>query len=68
MRMIKIETLHKGIELINPEHITGIRNFEGTVMVSMSNGTQIPTKFTTPIRALYYIERASVHDFQLEGE
>ena len=64
MRMILITDKHEATSLINPNQITqiwyctsGIR----AVVISLSGGSTIRTKFTTIDHALEYIQRASSH-------
>ena len=64
MRMISITDKHEATSLINPNQITkiwyctsGIRD----VIISLSGGSTIRTKFTTIDHALDYIQRASSH-------
>ena len=64
MRMIQITAKAGEISLINPSQITqiwyctsGVRD----VIISLSSGSTIRTKFTTIDHALDYIQRASSH-------
>lgn len=65
MRMIQINDTN-GIEcLVNPNQITQLwySSVGGSreVIISLSSGSTIRTKFTTIDRALDYIQRASSH-------
>ena len=64
MRMISITDKNEATTLINPNQIAQIWYCtSGTteVMISLSSGHSIRTKFTTIDHALDYIQRASSH-------
>lgn len=64
MRMISITDKNEATSLINPNQIAQIWYCtSGTteVMISLSSGHSIRTKFTTIDHALDYIQRASSH-------
>lgn len=65
MRIISITNKHGDISLINPNQITRIwdEQFQGEtqVLITLSCGHLIRTKFTTVDHALDYIQRASSH-------
>lgn len=64
MRMLSITDKNGATSLINPNQITQIWYCtSGTteVMISLSSGHSIRTKFTTIDHALDYIQRASSH-------
>ena len=61
MRMIQIIDTNDQQRLINPNQITQIWEDSGAIMVTLSCGKHIRTKFTTIDHALDYIQRASSH-------
>ena len=64
MRMLSITDKNGATSLINPNQITQIwycTSGNREVIISLSNGTSIRTKFTTIDYALDYIQRASSH-------
>ncbi len=64
MRMIQITAKTGEVSLINPSQITQIWYCTAgsrEVIISLSGGTNIRTKFTTIDHALDYIQRASSH-------
>ena len=64
MRMIQIIHRDDQISLINPSQITQIwycSSGSKDVIISLSGGPTIRTKFTTIDHALDYIQRASSH-------
>jgi hypothetical protein len=64
MRMIQITTSSGEVVLVNPNQIAQIWNCSSgskDVIISLSGGPTIRTKFTTIDHALDYIQRASSH-------
>ena len=61
MRMLLITDKDERQRLINPKHITQIWEDSGSIMITLSCGKNIRTKFTTIDHALDYIQRASSH-------
>ncbi len=67
MRIVMITDKYEGKRLINPNQITQIwddrapSTGDKEVMITLSCGSHIRTKFTTIDHALDYIQRASSH-------
>ena len=61
MRIISITDKNEKQRLINPKQITQIWEDTTGIMITLSCGTHIRTKFTTIDHALDYIQRASSH-------
>ncbi len=62
MRILSITNKLEITSLINPNQITRIwQDTNKEVMITLSCGTHIRTKFTTTDHALDYIQRASSH-------
>ena len=64
MKFVQIETSTGAVELVNVDQITSISMEASSVVVSLSNGALIRTKFTDLEHAADYIQRAS-HSFSL---
>ena len=67
MRIVMITDKHEGKRLINPNQITQIWDDRAPstgnkeVMITLSCGSHIRTKFTTIDHALDYLQRAPSH-------
>ena len=64
MRFVKIETATGSNEMINIEQITSISTEASSVVINLSSGVMIRTKFTDLDHAVDFIQRAS-HAFSL---
>ena len=68
MRLIGIECEQEvegstGWTVVNTAHIASVFEFDGKVVVTLSNGNVLVTKFTDVNHATDYIQRASSHSF-----
>jgi len=61
MRMLLISDKYDQQRLINPNQITQIWKDTKEIIITLSCGSHIRTKFTTIDHALDYIQRASSH-------
>lgn len=59
MRFVKIETNTGSYEFVNVEQITSVSSEASVIVVSMSDGSMIRTKFTDLDHAVDFIQRAS---------
>lgn len=64
MKFVKIETATGGSEIVNVEQITSIATEASSVVISLSDGSMVRTKFTDIDHAVDFIQRAS-HSFSL---
>tara|TARA_A200000159_G_C7326717_1_gene341303 strand:- start:2029 stop:2229 length:201 start_codon:yes stop_codon:yes gene_type:complete len=64
MKFVKIETATGGDEIINVEQITSIATEVSNVVINLSDGSSVRTKFTDIDHAVDFIQRAS-HAFSL---
>ena len=63
MRLITIENTTGNIEVVNVDHIVSISTETNNVVLNLSNGHVLRTKFTDVDHATYYVMRASSHSF-----
>ena len=63
MRLITIENTTGSTEVVNVEHIVSKATEASSVIINLSNGGVIRTKFTDVDHATDYIIRASSHSF-----
>ena len=63
MRLITIENTTGSTEVVNVDHIVSIATETSSVIINLSNGGVIRTKFTDIDHATDYVMRASSHSF-----
>lgn len=63
MRLITIENTTGSTEIVNVDHIVSIATETSSVIINLSNGSVIRTKFTDIDHATDYVMRASSHSF-----
>lgn len=63
MRLITLETSTGSEHIINTDHISSIELDANSVLVVMSNGRVVRTKFTDVYHAADYVQRAASHSF-----
>ena len=61
MRLITIENTTGNIEVVNVDHIVSISTETNNVVLNLSNGNVLRTKFTDIDHATDYVMRASSH-------
>lgn len=64
MKFVQIETATGAAEIINVDQITSISTEASSVVINLSSGLMVRTKFTDLEHAADYIQRAS-HSFSL---
>ena len=64
MKFVQIETATGAAEIINVDQITSISTEASSVVINLSSGLMVRTKFTDLEHAVDYIQRAS-HSFSL---
>ena len=63
MRLITVENTTGNIEVVNVDHIVYISTEASGVVLNLSNGHILRTKFTDIDHATDYVMRASSHSF-----
>lgn len=63
MRLITVENTTGNIEVVNVDHIVYISTEASAVVLNLSNGHILRTKFTDIDHATDYVMRASSHSF-----
>lgn len=63
MRLITIENTTGSTEVVNVDHIVSICTETNNVVINLSNGSVIRTRFTDVDHATDYVVRASSHSF-----
>ena len=63
MRLITIENTTGSTEVVNVDHIVSIATETSSVIINLSNGGVIRTRFTDIDHATDYVMRASSHSF-----
>jgi len=63
MRLITIENTTGSTEVVNVDHIVSITTETSSVVINLSNGQVVRTKFTDIDHATDYVMRASSHSF-----